>query len=192
MLVVIVGEETTGTHKNTFLREQRWGWTIFWLRWTSLSWSAFWRFHSWVRHWHASLLYRHAFSPSENANLFHNASPPARCHSASCGHVESLLSDTSADRPSRFTADGGISKSGCQIFSDPLEKYTVLCPVTRLKMDVHWAASSLEWVQSTSNDAEFHLSHAGYVAVRKKSQDFGERGSCVMFWPVKKGLHFRR
>lgn len=27
-----------------------------------------------------SLLYRHAFSQSETANLYHNASPPARCH----------------------------------------------------------------------------------------------------------------
>lgn len=73
-----------------------------------------------------------------------------------------------------------------------LALFTVLCPVTRLKMDVHWAASSLEWVQSTSSDVEVHLSHAGYTAVRKKCQDFGERGSCVMFWPVNKGLHFRR
>lgn len=73
-----------------------------------------------------------------------------------------------------------------------LALFIVLCPVTRLKMDVHWAASSLEWVQSTSSDVEVHLSHAGYTAVRKKCQDFGERGSCVMFWPVNKGLHFRR
>lgn len=77
-------------------------------------------------HWHTSLLYRHAFSPSEIVNLFHNASPPTRSHSASCGHIESLLSDTSADRPSRFTADGGKSKTGCQISSDPLKKSSLV------------------------------------------------------------------
>ncbi len=40
----------------------------------------------------------------------------------------------------------------------------------------------------TSSDVDVHLSHAGYTAVRKKCQDFGEQGSCVKRWPVNKGM----
>ncbi len=106
--------------------------------------------------------------------------------------TSSLLSDTSADRPSRITADGGKSKTGCQIFSDPLEK-SILVHST-LSSNTAKNGRPLSCIQSwmsskhTSNDVDVHLSHAGYTAVRKKCQDFSERGSCIMFWPVNKGM----
>ncbi len=153
MLVVIVGEETTCTHKIHSLESN-----------DKVEQSSDYNDHHYLGphfegstagwHWHTSLLYRHQFSLSEIANLFHNASPPAR------SDVTQLLVVTSSvffhTLPltihlvlQLIEANQKQGATSSLIRWRNLTLFIVLGPVTQLKMDVHWAVSSLEWVQST-------------------------------------------